>query len=260
MGGKMTNINNIVANTLAIAFVVTLFLFAFTWIIFDFQGSAISLKDTWTIVASLLSALATLIASYIAYLIYSQWRLQAEYSSKIQDLKELVNNLHEIKNEILNLRSQRVALDLLLLIRNIKHDEYENRKDEIRNLASSLRTLEKLFHIQLLLEKLDTSILILYSKDKGYKEVNKNLKDILEFVDSFSFEYSKLINNISQKNLIGYDLQAWYDYSIKVSNLMFQLRDLLSHTDIKITDSNPMELFDDSLSALIENIEIMAKN
>lgn len=256
----MTNINNIVLNTLAMTFVATLFLFAFTWIIFDFQGSAISLKDTWTIVASLLSALTTLMASYIAYLIYSQWRLQAEYGSKIQDLKEVVNNLYEIKNEILNLRSQRVVLDLLLLIRNIEHDEYENREDEIKNLTSSLRALEKLFNTKLILEKLNANILILYSKDEGYEGFNKNLKELLGIVNSFLVDYSNLTNNIFHKNLIKDDLQAWYDYSIKVSNLLFQARKLLSDTKIIINDADPMILFDNFVIALLADVQVMTQN
>ena len=260
MGGRVTNINNVVVNTLAMAFVVTLFVFAFTWIIFDFQGSANSLKDTWAIITSLLSALTTLIASYIAYVIYSQWRLQAEYGSKIQDLKEVINNLYEIKNEILKLRSQKVALDLILLLRNIAHDEYENRKNEVENLTSGLRTLEKLFNTQLILEKLSANILILYSEDKGYERFNKNLKELLEIINFFSVDYSSLTNNFFHKNLINDDLQAWYDYSIKVSNLLFQARELLSDTKIIINDVDPMISFDTLVTALLADVQLMTQN
>jgi len=81
------DIKNIVANTIAGTILALLFLFAFTWIIFDFQSSANSLKDTWSIVSSLFGGLTTLAASYVALLIYSGWK-NIEKFKAIQDLHQ----------------------------------------------------------------------------------------------------------------------------------------------------------------------------
>ena len=70
------SIKNKILNCFAIAFVSTLFIFAFTWIIFDFQNSANALKDTWSIVSSLFGGIATLIAAYIASLYFNDWKEQ----------------------------------------------------------------------------------------------------------------------------------------------------------------------------------------
>lgn len=73
---ELINIRNFVAKTLAITFIILLFLFAFTWIIFDFQNSSDSIKDTWIIVSSLFSGIATLAAAYIATQLFNDWREQ----------------------------------------------------------------------------------------------------------------------------------------------------------------------------------------
>jgi len=43
---------DLIGNVVAVSFVSLLFIFALTWIIFDFNGSSSSLKDTWSIVGS----------------------------------------------------------------------------------------------------------------------------------------------------------------------------------------------------------------
>ena len=71
---ERVNIRNIILNTFATIFIITLFLFAFTWIIFNFQGSSSSLKDTWSIVSSLFGGITTLATAYIASLLFNDWR------------------------------------------------------------------------------------------------------------------------------------------------------------------------------------------
>lgn len=71
---ELINIQDSVIKTIAITFIVILFLFAFTWIIFDFQGSSNSLKDTWGIVSSLFGGMATLAAAYIASILFNDWK------------------------------------------------------------------------------------------------------------------------------------------------------------------------------------------
>ena len=92
------NIRTPVLSILAFTFIVLLFVFAFTWIIFDFQGSSSSLKDTWSIVSSVFGGIATLVAAYIALFLYSDWR-QAE---KFNAAKEALISLTKLKSYIDN--------------------------------------------------------------------------------------------------------------------------------------------------------------
>ena len=65
-----------ISTSLALCFIGLLFTFAFTWIIFDFENSPNSLKETWTIISGLFSGFATLIAAYIASLLFNDWKVQ----------------------------------------------------------------------------------------------------------------------------------------------------------------------------------------
>ncbi|OOW10199.1 hypothetical protein MF4642_07555 [Acinetobacter sp. MF4642] len=89
----MINIRNFVAKTLAITFIILLFLFAFTWIIFDFQNSSDSIKDTWIIVSSLFSGIATLAAAYIATQLFNDWREQHNKTILANEAKAVFKKL-----------------------------------------------------------------------------------------------------------------------------------------------------------------------
>lgn len=89
-----------ILNCFAIAFISLLFLFAFTWIIFDFQSSANSLKDTWTIVSSLFGGIATLTAAYIASLLFNDWRVEKQFELNKEYLDRLFSLIFDIKNNI----------------------------------------------------------------------------------------------------------------------------------------------------------------
>ena len=75
----MSSIKTSVAKTIAATFVILFFLLAFTWIIFDFQGSSSSLKDSWGVASSLFGGIATLVAAYIASLLFNDWKDQEKY-------------------------------------------------------------------------------------------------------------------------------------------------------------------------------------
>lgn len=70
------DIKSKILKSLALCFIGLLFTFAFTWIVFDFQKSSDGLKDTWAIVASIFSGFCTLVAAYIASLLFNDWRVQ----------------------------------------------------------------------------------------------------------------------------------------------------------------------------------------
>ncbi|HEC0627574.1 hypothetical protein PX012_16770 [Acinetobacter baumannii] len=103
---------DLIGNVVAVSFVSLLFIFALTWIIFDFNGSSSSLKDTWSIVGSVFGGITTLAAAYIALVIYENWKV--EYNKNIEKdflmkaLSSLENchfnlipNINELKDIVL---------------------------------------------------------------------------------------------------------------------------------------------------------------
>lgn len=90
------DIKSTVLKLFALSFTGLLFIFAFTWIIFDFQKSPNSLKDTWTIISSLFSGIATLVAAYIAALLYSDWKDPHNITIETQHKKEILSVIRDL--------------------------------------------------------------------------------------------------------------------------------------------------------------------
>lgn len=80
-----------------LSFISLLFLFSFLWIIFDFNKSPSSLKDTWTILCSLFGGYATLIAAYVATQLFNDWRDSHNANIKKSLIEKLLDScdLHE---------------------------------------------------------------------------------------------------------------------------------------------------------------------
>jgi len=89
-------IKNIVSNTLACCFLLLLFLLAFTWILFDFNGSSESLKDSLSIVSSTFGGITTLAAAYIAYGLYDDWRTPHNFNIETEHRKEILKVIRKI--------------------------------------------------------------------------------------------------------------------------------------------------------------------
>lgn len=87
-------INNLIGNIAAISFVSLLFVFALTWIIFDFNGSSSSLKDTWSIVGSIFGGITTLAAAYIASRLFNDWKEQHNKQVLASEAKENFKLIH----------------------------------------------------------------------------------------------------------------------------------------------------------------------
>lgn len=85
-----------IAKLFATVFVALIFLLAFTWIIFDFQKSSNSLKDSWAIVGSLFGGFATLTAAYMAYSLYVDWRTPHDLNIETQYKKEILNVIRKL--------------------------------------------------------------------------------------------------------------------------------------------------------------------
>lgn len=88
--------NNFVGNIAAISFVSLLFFFSFTWIIFDFNDSSSSLKDTWSIVGSVFGGITTLAAAYTAYYLYDDWIKPHNLSIETEHKKDILKIIRKI--------------------------------------------------------------------------------------------------------------------------------------------------------------------
>lgn len=78
----MSKTNELIYSVIAISFLVLIFIFAFTWIVFDFSNSPNSLKDTWSIIGSIFGGVATIATAVIAKIIYDGWK--NEYNKNIE--------------------------------------------------------------------------------------------------------------------------------------------------------------------------------
>ncbi|MGQ1614651.1 hypothetical protein ACT41Q_13355 [Acinetobacter baumannii] len=89
-------INNLIGNIIAITFISLLFVFALTWIIFDFNDSSSALKDTWSIVSSIFGGITTLAAAYIAYSVYDDWVKPHNLNIETEHKKEILKVMRKI--------------------------------------------------------------------------------------------------------------------------------------------------------------------
>lgn len=185
---ELRDVKNIVANTIAITCVGLLFLFAFTWIIFNFQGSATSLKDTWSIVSSLFGGIATLAAAYIASILFNDWRVQENEIFK-RDLA------HAIYNDMGTLLS-------MLLVKHEKHDINEIQI-QFQKINHSLLLYSKK---ELKIKRLIIDFGVIYTKQIGIYENHKKNNEALKIKDSMDFlnEYSAILHTVAK--LVRIDL------------------------------------------------------
>lgn len=102
MSDIQTKIFNVIAATVAIV----VFCFASSWILFEFNGSATSLKDTWSIVSSLFGGVATLVAAYIASLLFNDWREIKNHDIQINYVLVIKKQVQDILNRINSNRTQ----------------------------------------------------------------------------------------------------------------------------------------------------------
>ena len=184
----MNSTKSIVVNTIAIAFVATLFVLAFTWIIIDYKGSPDSLKDAWGITGSFFGGITTLLAAYIASRLFNDWKEQErmvfirntayDTSNLMVQIMQLMqqypkNNISEIKV----LHSQ--------IITNLSFLNRQIRDNEVKIINENFSTFVRKFFDILLLEhdnlpvKLDIKLLI----SDHIKQFHPELNYIMDLVD-----------------------------------------------------------------------------
>lgn len=194
-------IKNIVANTIAGTILALLFLLTFTWIIFDFQDSASSLKDTWSIVSSLFSGLTTLVASYVALLIYGGWK-NVEKFKAIQDLHQEAVTALLISSKSLNRISGHVAINEA---EKGKGALTEEEKEELL-ICFSKAVKEVVIETQDVTFNACVKIAMAYTRplnnDADLKFMFDTLNDVKNFVQKIAHE--KGISDKNYEYVLGY--------------------------------------------------------
>lgn len=157
----MSDIQTKIFNVISATVVFIIFCFASAWILFEFKGSSTSLKDTWSIVSSLFGGAATLVAAYIASLLFNDWReLQtginrSDLAKNTQlSLHRLISYLDYYHNLVINKKGVLNATSIPN-ISKIFIDQAENIPKECEALRSSFHAeyeeLYKQFHIDLMI-------------------------------------------------------------------------------------------------------------
>jgi len=213
---ELSDIKDSIAKTLAITFIITLFLFAFTWIIFNFQNSSDALKDTWGIVSSLFGGISTLIAAYIAYTLYVDWRTPHDLNIETEYKKEILRVIRKlspleftydrlVSNHFLYKSNPEFTIPI-----NINNEELEKLGDYINEL---LGLLDELYIITRdnnieLLKKQYFHYAQLYSfilVRANYLYKNKEKADLLDFLGTeLKFNYT----NTEGRDCTSYTLYA----------------------------------------------------
>jgi len=140
----MTNTRSIVANTLSIVFVTSLFVLAFTWIIFDYTESSKSLKDAWDITGSFFGGITTLVAAYIATQLFNDWRDQHNKNIDAQLCMKVISSVYDCDLALLRINS--FLVDYLKSTNKVFYEQEFNinldkLRDVIDTMASSLSIL-----------------------------------------------------------------------------------------------------------------------
>lgn len=219
------NIKKKIQNTLAIAFIAALFVFAFTWIIFDFQESSNSLKDTWTIVSSLFSGISTLAAAYIASLLFNDWRDAQRFSVAKDVLVSLIKlKAHIDKNHnkasyysnSYNLSKQLSPPEDTFILNRI--NEAKNCQNEKEEYKLRLNILLIDFYEKSDIFKATLNITLFDDETRG-----SNLSSYAYFVSSmYTNAYEGNLANIEISNLTTDKYKE--DFEIEYKNIIEKLK------------------------------------
>lgn len=254
---ELKNIEDSVAKTIAITFIIILFLFAFTWIVFDFQESSSSLKDTWSIVSSLFGGITTLAAAYIAFFLYKEWRVETDYDHKLQFLSKLIDHVFNIKNEISNIRAQKELLESLLTRLVIIKDNNISNEDKLLKINNDIKnrnfaSISNLIKLMNETEKTVISLCLFDNKEES-KKLLENFDELSMYVESFQAAYSKLTSSY-----IKYEFDQQTDELIEqaffCSNLFYRLRDSIDFENIERIKNFIIRRLTDSLTSIIDEI------
>lgn len=216
-------LKNIIENILAISFVTLLFIFALTWIIFNFNDSTSALKDSWTTIGSFFGGVATLVAAYIAYNLYDDWRQPHNLSIETEHKKAIlavIRKIIPIENKY----------DLLISNHFIYHDQpnrtipIEIDQVELKELTKSINELlgllEELYYITKDINLINFKNhylnfvllyhLILRKSEELYKNDDKN--ELIEFLRTqLRFEFI----DVDKKEWTGSTLYAYAFVGLK---------------------------------------------
>ncbi|WP_180127184.1 MULTISPECIES: hypothetical protein [unclassified Acinetobacter] len=262
MSDLQTKIFNVIAITVAAVF----FCFASSWILFEFKGSSNSLKDTWSIVSSLFGGGATLVAAYIASLLFSDWRDPANYTTTKEQALEVMGVLSQVKYKLNtmqdNLRTLNKINAFLIFNEELLVYEKEDIHRKIYEVVKNIRFIDNnlfkefalIHHHYIHSETFFILIIKEYKKYYNYfDEPQISLKRDIEVFPPISYcRYGLDPNNISIANSLKRVLDRSVGFSIESNN---SCEEVFTFKDLPTMIIETIEKIDKFEEKLIEKLK-----
>lgn len=190
------SLKNLVSNTIATCILILLFLIAFTWIIFDFNQSSSSLKDSFSIVSSLFGGIATLAAAYIASRLFNDWKEQQRHINSSEFARIVMSSYKEFDRYFTGLND--LLIDELELVKIWEADKDEEiiESSKIDVLLDMSKKFLDLFYV------FQDDLLNYCYVSKSQSDVNSVLESWENDVHSFHDKLVSLSSDIPAKLLI----------------------------------------------------------
>lgn len=248
---------------LATVFVALIFLLALTWIIFDFQKSSSSLKDSWVIVGSLFGGFATLTAAYVATKLVMNWKEQTKYNEQLALMASIVRETTSLQIELDEIRhNQSLGVYLCnstqyLLNHNLTTEALNQHIMELKkqypspNFQHILGTRKRLLDLLLNLKLYANNDIALLSVISSLKIIEKSIT-----VYSTQLKLVYCDTSIIGKRHCEQSINEWMK---KVFNLSYHASVLLKQSIVSVKyDVKDFEvedyLFDSDIESLHQNI------
>lgn len=182
----------LISNVMALSFLSLLFIFSFTWIVFDFNDSSNAIKDSWSIVGSVFGGISTLAASYIAYSLYDDWRKPYNISIETEYKKEILKTIRKILP--LEYRYNRLISD---------HFNYHDQPDRTMPITITNDNLSELTsYINELLSLLDELFFI--TKDKNITNLKNHYYNYAQLYTYILARSNYLFENDNKPELVEF--------------------------------------------------------
>lgn len=199
---KSVKIKDIVQTVIFLCCLIIMPVFAFSYFLYD----QTSLKDyeiiekSFTVMIGIFGGTATLVAAYIASLLFNDWRLQKDHDTKTTYLNNAIQSLSEIHVSLIICRDnannlKKIGSNLILMSEYIESFSKSHNKLLI-SIYSNLVVAEKIFGNKNLLDNYNKYDKYIYEFDNYNQKLLRKYKTYFYYyINTYSADKSK--TNIS---------------------------------------------------------------